>query len=266
MTFLKLLVACACLTAALLLAGCANAGSNSQPANSGSTAGPSPAASPAAGGEAATGVEKVKPAPGTGNVQGKVLYNGKPVANIEVKLCETFNRFFGGCSGKTYTARTDEGGEYVIANVEPKVYEGLLARVFDTDSYVFATTGLGGLSTAKYEVAADKTLFVQPTSIFKGDLKLVNPKAGSKVSAQNLELKWEPYPEAAYYKFSVFAEEAGVSAPYVNERVEATSFGVDKPLQRGTYRWQVEAYNGADQKLSESGRDIKFTITDGAGS
>src|SRR4026208_586852 len=99
------------------------------------------------------GVEKVKPAPGTGNVQGKVLYNNAPVENIEVKLCETFSRFLSGCGGrgctrdrvlynkapvenievklcetfsrfpsgcggKTYPAKTDKDGDYVIANVE----------------------------------------------------------------------------------------------------------------------------------------------------
>jgi hypothetical protein len=106
-------------------------------------------------------------------------------------------------------------------------------------------------------------LFIKPTSLFKGDLKILNPKAGAKVSAQNLELKWEPYPDAAYYKFSIYPEEMSVTSPYVNERVEATSFSIDKPLQKGTYRWQVNAYNGADQKLSESGDDIKFTINDG---
>jgi hypothetical protein len=210
------------------------------------------------------GVEKIKPAPGTGNVQGKVLYNGKPVGNIEVKLCEKFSQYLGGCGEKSYTARTDESGEYVITNVEPKVYEGLLARVFETDSYIFAASGIGGLSSTKYEVAADKTLFIKPTNLFKGDLKVLNPKAGAKVSAQNLELKWEPYPEAAYYKFSIYPEEMSVTSPYVNERVEATSFSIDKPLQKGTYRWQINAYNGADQKLSESGDDIKFTISDGA--
>jgi len=207
-----------------------------------------------------TGTEKVKPAPGTGNVQGTVLFNGKPVENIEVKLCETFNRFLGGCGGKTFTARTDKDGVYVITNVEPKVYEGLLARVFDTDQYIFATTGIGGLSANKYEVLADKTFFASPTNLFKGDLKLVNPKAGATVSAEKLELKWEAYPEAAYYKFSVYPEEASATSPYVNERVEGTSFSVDKPLEKGTYRWQVEAYNSADKKLSESGDDIKFTI------
>ncbi|HEX8160986.1 MAG TPA: hypothetical protein VF538_03885 [Pyrinomonadaceae bacterium] len=258
------LLTCICALTALSLTGCKGDGKSARPTSPSTNASSATAPTPvSAGGGGATGVEKVKPAPGTGNVQGKVLYNGKPVENIEVKLCEKFNRFFGGCGdGKTYTARTDAGGEYVIANVEPKVYEGLMARVFDTDSYQFATTGIGGLSTAKYEVSADKTLFVEPTNLFKDDLKLLNPKAGAKVSAQNLELKWQPYPDAAYYKFSIYAEDAGVTSPYVNERIDGTSYAIDKPLPKGTYRWQVTAYNGADQKLSESDSDIKFTITE----
>jgi len=226
--------------------------------------GPSAASSssPVSVNSTAPGVEKVKPAPGTGNVQGQVLYNSKPAENIEVKLCETFNQYFGGCGGKTYTARTDKEGEYVITNVEPKIYEGLLARVFETDSSVFATTGLAGISSTKYEVAADQTLFITPTHLFKSDLKLVHPKAGSKVSLQNLEVKWEPYPDAAYYKFSIYAEDAAATSPYVGERVDGTSFTIEKPLSKGTHRWQVTAYNGADKKLAESSRDIKFTITD----
>jgi len=264
MTFGKRLLTCACFAAALSLGACtgggnsnapaANATANTPAANRASTT-PSPAAE--------TGVEKVKPAPGTGNVQGKVLYNGKAAAGIEVKLCEKFNQYFGGCSGKTFTAKTDEGGEYVITNIEPKTYESLMARVFDTDSFVFATTGLAGISSAKYEVAADKTLFVRPTHLFKTDLKLLNPKAGSKVSAKGLELKWEAYPEAAYYKFSLYPTDSSVTSPYINERVEGTSFAADKPLPKGEYRWQMDAYNSADQKLSESGRDVKFTVTDG---
>src|ERR1043165_10301530 len=148
-------------------------------------------------------VEKVKPAPGTGNVQGKVLYNGAPVENIDVRLCETFSRFLSGCGGKIYTAKTDQDGEFVITNVPPKEYEGLTVRVFDTDSYVFATTGIAGIAQQKYDVVADKTLFVAPTHLFKSDLQVVNPKAGSTVSGDHLELKWQPYPDAAYYKFSL---------------------------------------------------------------
>jgi hypothetical protein len=254
----KWLVACISVITAIELTGC-TAGNKNSPTASGS-ADRSAATRPGAEG----GVEKIKPAPGTGNVQGKVMYNGQPVENIEVKLCETFSRFLSGCGGKSYTARTDKDGDYVIVNVEPKVYEGLMARVFDTDSYIFATSGVGGISANKYEVSPDKTLFVSPTNLFKSDLKVLNPKAGAKVSAQNLELKWQPYPDAAYYKFSIYPEDSVVTSPYVAERADGTSFGIDKPLQKGTYRWQVEAYNDADRKLSESSDDIKFTITDGA--
>ena len=51
------------------------------------------------------------------------------------------------------------------------------------------------------------------------------------MSAQNLELKWEAYPDAAYYKFSIFPEDSSTTSPYVNQRVEATSFSLDKPLE-----------------------------------
>jgi hypothetical protein len=209
---------------------------------------------------AETGVEKFKPAPGTGNVQGKVLFNSKPAENIDVKLCEKFSRYLSGCGGQTYTARTDKEGEYVITNVPPNTYEALTARVFETDSYIFATTGLAGISSAKYPVVDGKTFFVAPIHLFKGDLKTTNPKAGSKVSADGLELKWDAYPDAAYYKFSTFADDASVTAPYINERVEDTSFSVSKPMPKGTYRFQVTAYNKEDRKLAESSSDVKFTV------
>ena len=269
MTQRRQVLACVCFAAAISLAGCVGLGGGPKAGNAaaGNTSAPKPAATPSGSSDSAaaeTGVEKVKPAPGTGNVQGKVIYNGKPAENIEVKLCEKFNQFFGGCSGKTFKAKTGADGEYVITGVEPMTYESLLVRVFDTDTYVFATTGIAGLSSAKYEVAADKTLFVRPSNIFKTDLKLLDPKAGAKVSAQGLELKWAPYPDAAYYKLSLYPEEMSVTSPYVGERVEASSFSVDKPLPKGTYRWEVEAYNGSDQKLAESANDVKFTVTDGS--
>ena len=206
-------------------------------------------------------VEKIKPAAGTGNIQGKVLYNGKPAENIEVRLCEKFNRFMGGCDGQKFVARTDKNGEYVITNVPPGTYEALTARVFESNFYVFATTGITGLSSEKYEVVADKTLFVKPTNLFKSDLKTLSPRAGEKIGADHLELSWAAYPDAAYYKFSIYPEDMSVTSPYINERVEANSVALDKPLPKGTYRWQVTAYNGSDVKLAESSNDIKFTLT-----
>ncbi len=268
MTLTRTLLACVCAAALTTLAGCAGLGGSAPAGNTaagnGNASRPTTPNSNAGTSESVTGVEKVKPTPGTGNVQGKVLYNGKPAVGIEVKLCEKFNRFFGGCSGKLYMAKSDAEGDYVVTNVPPMTYEGLTVRVFDTDSYVFATTGIGGLSSAKYEVTADKTLFVRPTQLFKSDLKVLNPKAGSKVSAQGLELKWQEYPDAAYYKFSLYPSETSVTSPYIGQRVEATTFAVDKPLPKGEYRIQLEAYNGSDQKIAESADDLKFTVTDGS--
>jgi hypothetical protein len=241
----KFVVALICLMAVFAFGGCIK---KSGAARADETASP------------VEGVEKVKPAPGTGNVQGKVLYNGAPVENIEVKLCETFSQFLSGCGGKIYTAKTDKEGDFVITNVPPKEYEGLTVRVFDTDSYVFATTGLAGISATKYNVVADKTLFVAPTHLFKSDLKILNPKAGSTVSGQGLELKWEAYPNAAYYKFALYPNDHQVTPPYVNQRVDDATFKVNKTLEKTTYRFKVEAFNSADKKLAESSDDIEFTI------
>ena len=241
----RFVVALVCLTAVLAFNGCTKKDS---------------ASSRTAESAPVEGVEKVKPAPGTGNVQGKVLYNGAPVENIEVKLCETFSRFLSGCGGKIYTAKTDKEGDFVITNVPPKEYEGLTVRVFETDSYVFATTGIAGISSAKYNVVADKTLFVRPTHLFKGDLQVVNPKAGSTVSGQDLELRWEPYPDARYYKFTLYPDNHQITPPYTNQRVDDASFKVNKPLEKGSYRFKVVAFNKDDEKLSETSDDITFTI------
>ena len=210
----------------------------------------------------ATGVEKEKPEAGKANVQGKVLYDQKPASGIEVKLCEKFSRFVDGCGGQTFTATTDANGEYVIKNVPPGLYEGLTAKVFDTPYYVFATSGIVG--SAKYQIDADQTFFAPDSNLFKSDLKLVNPKAGQKIGPANIEVKWEPYADAGYYKFSINPDSstsAQTNFDYINKRVDGVSFVLDKPLAPGTYSITVQAFNANDVKLAESPDDIKFTVT-----
>jgi len=209
--------------------------------------------------DAKSQVEKVKPTAGTGNVQGKVLYNGKPVANIDVRLCEKFNRFLDGCGGQIYKAKTDQDGDYVITNVPPKEYEAITVRIFDTDGYVFATTSFG-ISATKYNVQADKTLFVDPTNLFKADLKLTDPKAGSNISGDAVEFKWDAYPDAAYYKLTLTPDNHLSESRYTNQRVDGTSFKATKALDQGGYQWKVEAFNAADKKLAESAEDITFNV------
>ncbi|HEX8707712.1 MAG TPA: hypothetical protein VF723_05580 [Pyrinomonadaceae bacterium] len=195
-------------------------------------------------------------------MQGKVFYNQQPVPGVEVKLCETFSQYLGGCGGETFTTKTESNGEYLIKDVPPRIYEGLIVKVFDTPYYVFATSGI--VQTAKYKIEEGQTFFAPDTHLFKGDLKLLSPKAGSKIGAANIEVKWDAYPDAAYYKFSIHADSstgAQTEYDYINKRVDGLSYVLDKPLTAGSYSCKVTAYNSNDIKLSESSSDIKFTVT-----
>jgi len=256
------------LLSAIFMLGCNKSSSEStsnQPAsaNTGTTK-TTPPTKPNADGTipSGTGVEKEKPAPDKGNVQGKVFYNGQPVEGIEVKLCETFSQYLSGCGGETFVTKTDSAGEYLIKNVPPKIYEALTAKVFNTNYYVFATSGI--VASAKYKIEEGKTFFAPDTNLFKDDLKLLNPKAGSKIGGSNIEVKWAAYPDAAYYKFSIYADSstgAATEYDYINKRVDGLSYVLDKPLSPGSYTCKVEAYNSNDIELSQSSDDIKFTVT-----
>lgn len=208
-----------------------------------------------------TGTEKEKPEAGKANVQGKALFNEKPAAGVEAKLCEKFSTFMG-CSGQQYSTKTDENGEYLFKNVEPKDYQGLIVKVFNTPSYIFAAQSFG-ITAAKYKIEADKTFFAPATNLFKSDLKAQNPKSNAKVDAKTLEIKWDAYPEAAYYKFGLYPKEAKVTSPYINEKVEGNTFKIEKPLVNGEYRLKIDAYNANDIKLSQLNEDVKFNVTGG---
>ncbi len=95
-------------------------------------------------------------------------------------------------------------------------------------------------------------------------MKLASPKAGAKIGASKIEVKWDAYPDAAYYKFSIYADNssgATTEYDYINKRVDGLSYVLDKPLAPGSYSCVVEAYNSNDIKLSQSSSDIKFTVT-----
>ena len=77
-------------------------------------------------------------------------------------------------------------------------------------------------------------------------------------------MKWDAYPDAAYYKLSIHADiAAGAKTEYdhIGRRVDGTSFALDKPLAPSTYTCKVEAHNSDDVKLSQTASDVKFTVT-----
>jgi hypothetical protein len=206
--------------------------------------------------------EKIKPAAGKGNVQGKVLYNDKPAADIEVTLCEKFSTSLGiDCKGKTVKTKTDKDGVFVLANVEPMEYQGLMVKVFTSNIYVYPRSGV--MQAKSFTVSPDKTTFAANINLFKGDLKITAPKSESKVAANDIELKWNAYPDAEYYKISLFPENPTITTSLSGKRVDGVSYKVDIPLMSGKYRLKVEAFNANDRKLAESSGDIKFTVATG---
>ena len=205
-------------------------------------------------------VERAKPAPGTGNVQGKVVYNGKPIGDIEVKLCEKFDGLLSGqCSGQTFTAISDAEGNYLITDVVPMRY-AVLTRVSGSDSDLFTyVSNPRGFGSNPFEVSADKTLFIPPIHFFKVDLKLLNPPLDTSVSGEQLWLTWEPYAEATYYRIYIEPLNRGSETKYMGQQVDGTSFTVPRPLDKGTYMWRVEGYSSPTDKIAESDH-LRFTV------
>lgn len=204
-------------------------------------------------------VQKEAPADGTGNIQGSVHYNDAVVAGIKVMLCEKFSRFIGGCSGAQYEATTADDGVYVVADVKPGEYEGLLVSVFDTDQVQFVTSGL--VSAKTYSVKAGKTLFVDRTHLFKSDLNVTSPASGGQVAAEGLSIAWDAYADAAHYELSIQSEEPTEPSPVTGQRVSGTSFIPPKALNAGSYRVLVSAFNAKGRKLAENPSGYVFTVT-----
>lgn len=263
----KISVVVLCLFAIVLL-GCKKQASSEITGNNSGSAVPAKSTAPATQKEdkdfvtSESGTERAKPESGKANVQGKVLFNEKPVEGTEVKLCETFNQFGGGCAGESFTTKTDANGEYFFANVTAKIYSSLLVKVFNTRSYVFATKGYG-ISSAKYKIDADKTFFAPDTNLFKSDLKVQNPKSNAKIDVSSFEIKWDAYPDATYYKLTFSPKEYNYESSVTADKIEGTSYKVEKPLVNGEYNLKITAHNANDVKLSDSGDYIKFIVTGG---
>ena len=205
-----------------------------------------------------TGTAIATPKPGKANIQGTVFFNLNPVEGVEVKLCVDAANLYGECMGKKYVAKTDKDGHYLFADLEPQVYNSLFVRVFKTPNYVHAAKY--GFLSLKIRTEADKTFFVPLTSLFKADLKVLNPTQKAKVNGQDLEISWEPYPDAASYSIDLLQ----YGSPGVHHldgvKTKANRYKVENPLPNGSYRLRMEAFNSSGIKLAQTGDGVEFSI------
>lgn len=227
--------------------------------NSGATSAPSQ--SPAAVvTEKEQNAPQRKPAAGKGNAIGRVLYNGKGAANIEVQLCEKIG-FIGGCTGKSFSAKTNKDGFYIVDNVTPGGYS-LAVRIFTSNKFIYPTSGI--LSAATFNVEKDKSLDIRTVNLWKVDLQTTSPKNGARVNVAQPKFTWKSYPDASNYKVTVRAK-SGIADSMDMETGE-TSIAAAKPLLNGDYTWTVQATNAQGVKIAETASPSNFKVTGQAGS
>lgn len=200
--------------------------------------------------------DMIMPAPGTGNLEGKIYYGDEPLTKHKVKLCTTFDPYWSGCGGKTYKASTDAYGRYIFEGLKPGKYQGLLMRGGDGRGWVYAT-GWYGVGNAVIEIEDGKTTFWGRTQSTKDAIKLTAPKRNATVPLEGLEITWEPYENATRYMVTI-DEEFSMKKPqdykYIHQsydKIEGTSYTIPLTLNpKSKYEIRMKAYDEAGRQLA----------------
>jgi len=206
----------------------------------------------------ATLLPEITPAvEGKGNVAGLVLWNSQPVPQAAVWLCEDFK---GNCVGiYQYKTNTDKNGYFVFQNVTPGEY--LVAiNSFSTGWFMFYFDSAG---SKMQKVSAGMDLILDPWNIWKIDLHTVAPKDGQVMSNAHPTFSWDPYPDAAYYLFSIYERvmvNNSLKDVLVDKRVDGNEFILEEiALKTCNYYWTVKAYNTNEVLIAQS-KSLRSTL------
>lgn len=187
-----------------------------------------------------------KPSSGTGGVYGRLLWNNLPVGNIQVKLCDEI-KFFGGCEGTEYPTTTDATGVYAILNVPPGTY-GLTYKALDSDTWYYVTSGL--LNAKDFEIPANQMVDAGDHLTVRTDLFITSPKEDERLDGvARPTIKWEPYPDAAYYELTFHGGRMGSIIHRM--KLTETSFTLDRDLQTCDYSFDIEVFNASGTVIAE---------------
>ena len=183
------------------------------------------------------------PRPTTGGlVQGRVLWNGQPVAGVTAFVADNPLG-----SVRYGTATTDEQGRFSISGV-PEGNRSVLVygdpRVFGSGSATFTMT------------ASPFTRDFHLCKVFEP----VSPSDNESVAARPV-LRWDPYPGAVrYYVVGLSQGKSVFSRGGPQGDLTATSFQLDVDLPPGTYQWRLFAYNAAGQMIGCASAPRAFTV------
>ncbi len=183
--------------------------------------------------------------PGTtagGVAQGRVLWNGQPVAGATVFVADNPN-----APVRYGTVVTDELGRFMISGIP----EGTRFIGVQADRRVYFGNG------ASFTVTATKP-FAQDFYLCKR-FETVAPSHNETVSGRPV-LRWDPYPGAARYYVGVVSRgNRAFSQGGPAGNLTATSVQVDVDLPAGAYQWRVHAYTAGGQVIACS-TPLTFTV------
>ncbi len=185
------------------------------------------------------------PSAGSGGVYGRILWNGKPVEGLEVKLCDEI-KFIGGCEGLEYPTNTGKDGVYVLLDVPPGTY-GLTFRAIDSDTWYYITSMV--LNSKDFEIPADQMINMGDNNTIRTDVVILTPQEDERLSISRPTLSWEPYPEAAYYELTFHSGRAG--SMISSRKITTTSFLLDRDLQTCDYSFDIEVFNSQEEIIAE---------------
>jgi hypothetical protein len=190
---------------------------------------------------AAPAVAPRPPATG-GIVQGRVLWNGRPVAGATAFVADNPLG-----SARYGTATTDDQGGFSISGVP----EGNRVVLVQADPRVF------GPSSATFTMTASQ--FTQDFHLCK-IFQPVSPLNNESVAGRPV-LRWDPYPDAVRYFAVVLSQNRSVfSRGGPQGDLAGTSVQVDVDLPPGAYQWRLFAYNSAGQMIGCASQLREFTI------
>ena len=198
------------------------------------------------------------PASGMGNVVGLILWDSQPVADQNVSLCKDYNQF-SGCVGKKYYAKTNAEGYFVFQNVVPDQYR-LITSMTKIDNNIVYLFYLNPDGSPMHPVPSGGTLTLDPWNVLKLDLHYTAPRNNATVPDGLPTFKWDPYPDAAYYRISIAEdkEHGQLHLKWVLEgqRVDGTEFTPQASLKTCWYDWLVQAFNAQGVEIAESAPKI----------